>query len=150
MLESNLSKALCAFVSEATQDFRLETKNGELKAPQIIEGYLPPKRAKNDDDDVPFVIVRFDDSTSELGQTAVTMSIVIGCYTLETDGYLYCLQVFECLRRALCEMPHQTLDERYQLAFPIECKNIDEHPYPYWQLEMTTHWVFNTPQLFDF
>ncbi len=149
MIESNLSRALCEFVEGVTKDFRLETKNGELKAPQIVEGYLPPKRSNNDED-FPFIVVRFEDSKSELGQTAVSMSIVIGCYTQAMDGYLYCLSVYEAIRRALCEMPFQTLDERYQLGFPIECKNTGDHAWPYWQLEMTTNWVLTTPQMFDF
>ena len=149
MIESNLSRALCEFVESVTKDFRLETKSGELKAPQIVEGYLPPKR-NNADEDFPFVIVRFEDSKSELGQTDVTMSIIIACYTQDMDGYLYCLSVYEAIRRALCEMPFQTLDERYQLGFPIECKNIPDQPWPYWQLEMTTHWTFSTPQLSNF
>ena len=149
MLETNLSRTLREFVEKAVEGFRLETKDGELKAPQVVEGYLPLKRS-TDNDDYPFVVVRHEDSKSDLGQTEVTMSLIIGCYTQEMVGHLYCLQVFEVLRRALCEMPFQTLDERYQLAFPIECKNIPDQPWPYWQLEMTTHWVFNTPQLFDF
>lgn len=149
MIETNLSRALCEFVEEVTKDFRLQTKTGLLKAPQIIEGYLPPKRS-NDADDFPFVVVRLEDSKSDLGQTDVTMSLIIGCYTQETVGHLYCLNVFERIRRALCEMPFQTLDERYQLGFPIECKNIPDQPWPYWQLEMTTHWTFSTPQLSNF
>ncbi len=149
MTETNLSRALCEFVREVTKDLQLQAKGGELKAPQVFEGELPPKRS-NDKDDYPFVIVRFEDSKSDLGQTNVAMIIAIGCYTQETTGHLDCLQVYERIKRALCEMPFQTLDDRYQLGFPIECKNIPEQPWPYWQLEMTTNWTFNTPQLFDF
>lgn len=149
MLETNLSKALCEFVAKATEGFRLQTKDGELRAPRIIEGYLPPKRAK-DDDDFPFVVVRYEEGSSEQGATDATFSLIIGCYTTEPDGYIYCMQVMERLRLALCEMENQTLDERFQLSFPIRYKNVDEQPYPHWQLEMTTQWTFNTPQLINF
>ncbi len=149
MIETNLAIALGVFIEDALKELRLKTKKGELRAPQIVDGYLPPKRTL-EDDDFPFVIVRAEEGTSFMGQTSVTVSLIVGCYTTETDGYAHCMEIMQRIRAALCQMPEQTLDERFQLEFPIVWRNFPEQPYPQWQLEMTTKWTFNTPQLTNF
>ena len=149
MIETNLAIALGVFIEDAIKELRLKTKKGELRAPQIVDGYLPPKRTL-EDDDFPFVIVRAEEGTSFMGQTSVTVALIIGCYTTETDGYAHCMEIMQRIRSALCQMPEQTLDERFQLEFPIVWRNAPEQPYPQWQLEMTTKWTFNTPQLTNF
>ena len=149
MIETNLAIALGVFIEGALKDLRLKTKKGELRAPQVVDGYLPPKRTL-DDDDFPFVIVRAEEGVSDMGQTVVTISLIVGCYTTETDGYAHCMEIMQRIRFALCRMPNQTLAGRYQLEFPITWRNTPEQPYPQWQLEMTTKWVFNTPQLTNF
>lgn len=150
MLETHLALALGVFIEEVVKDFRLPTKTDKAgRAPKVIDGYLPPKRSANDDD-FPFVIVRAEEGTSDRGQTTVTVSFIIGGYSTETDGYMHCLEVMERIRGALCQLPNQTLNARYQLTFPIEWRNVPEQPYPYWQIELTTRWTFNSPQVTDF
>ena len=146
MIETDLALSLGIFVEQALKDLRLPTKTpNHFKAPTIFDGYLPPKRAMADDD-FPFVIVRAEDGVSERGKTIVTIALIIGCYTTETDGYAHCLEIMQRIRKALCELPAQTLVKKYQLAFPITWNNVPDQPYPQWQIEMTTKWVFNTPQ----
>lgn len=150
MQETNLALALGAFVTEALKETRFPTKTkGLMRAPTVFDGYLPPKRTLPDDD-FPFVIVRAEEGTSFRGQTTVTVSLIIGCYTTETDGYSHCLTIMEKLRTAFCQLESQTLDRRFQLEFPITWSNIPEQPYPQWQLEMTTKWTFNTPEAANF
>lgn len=149
MLETNLVKAICSFLEDSLNDLSLETEGGGFKPPQIVNGYLPPKR-KNEEDDFPFVIVRPENGTSELGSTDCTVSLIVGCYSEGMDGYEYCLSVMQHIRQALMSMEMLTLEKRYQLAFPIKWKNTDQQPYPFWQLEMTTEWTFNTPQFANF
>lgn len=150
MIETNLTIAMGLFIEDVVKDLKLPTKdNPEGRAPRVIDGYLPPKRAVPEMD-FPFVIVRAEDGTSDMGRTEVTVSLIIGCYTTETDGYARCLGVMERIRHAMCDLPNQTLDDRYQLTFPIEWRNVPEQPYPYWQIEMTTKWTFNTPTLVNF
>lgn len=149
MVENSLTEALCGFIEEAVKDFSMPTKTGIERAPKVIEGYLPPKRS-NSDDDFPFVIVRPAQGTSEMGQTDVTVNIIIGCYTEGLDGYKYCLNVMNRIRHSLATMSCHTLKNKYQLKFPITWENPSDQPYPQWQIDMTTHWIFNTPQLTDF
>lgn len=150
MLETELVLALGVFIENALKDLRLPTKaDGEPRAPKVVDGYLPPKRSTADGD-FPCVVVRAEEGTSEQGQTTVTVSLIICCYTTETDGYAHCLEVMQRIRLALCQMENQTLDNRYQLGFPITWNNVPDHPYPQWQIDMTTKWTFNTPQLANF
>ena len=149
MIETDLALSLGIFVEQVLKDLRLPTKTPDhFKAPTIFDGYLPPKRAMADDD-FPFVIVRAEDGVTERGKTVVTIALIIGCYTTETDGYAHCLEIMQRIRTALCELPAQTLAKKYQLAFPITWNNVPDQPYPQWQIEMTTKWVFNTPQMIE-
>lgn len=150
MLETKLAIALGEFLEDALKETRFPTKTeGVVRAPKIVDGYLPPKRTTADDD-FPFVVVRAEEGRSERGQTTVTVSLIIGCYTTETDGYSQCLEIMQKIRVALCQLECQTLDNRYQLEFPIEWSNVPEQPYPQWQIQMTTKWTFNTPELTNF
>lgn len=150
MLETKLALALDAFIEDALKDTLFPTKTKDVfRAPTVFDGYLPPKRTLPDDD-FPFVVVRAEEGTSDRGQTTVTVSLIIGCYTTETDGYSHCLEIMQKIRLALCQMENQTLESRYQLDFPISWSNIPEQPYPQWQIQMTTKWTFNTPELTNF
>ena len=150
MLETRLVIDLGIFIEEVVKDFRMRTKTeGGNRNPQIINGYLPPKRSTAEDD-FPFIIVRAEEGISQMGRTSVMVSLIIGAYTTETDGYSHCLEIMQRIRTALCQLPNQTLNARYQLEFPIEWRNVPDQPYPQWLIEMTTHWVMNTPALTDF
>lgn len=150
MIETKLTIALGLFIEDALKEVRLPTKaKDDLRPPKVFDGYLPPKRTLPDED-FPFVVVRAEGGTSDRGQTTVTVSLIIGCYTTETDGYARCMEVMQKIRLALCQMESQTLDNRYQLQFPIEWNNVPEQPYPQWQIQMSTKWVFNTPELTNF
>lgn len=150
MIESNLSIALGLYIEDALKEMRLPSKSKDkdvtFRAPTVWQGYLPPKRSARDDD-APFVLVRVEDTTAERGQTNVTVAIIIGCHTTETDGYLQCLSIYQRIRRALIQLPCQTLDGRYQLGFPIKGNNVADQPYPYWQFEMTTNWILKTVEM---
>ena len=150
MVETKLVLDLGIFIEDVVKDFRMKTKTeGHRRPPKVIDGYLPPKRA-TEEDDFPFVIVRAEEGISQPGSTQVSVSFIIGAYTTETDGYAHCLEIMQRIRTALCQLPNQTLNARYQLEFPIEWRNVPDQPYPQWLIEMTTHWVMNTPALTNF
>jgi len=152
MIENNLIKALREFIKEAVKDFRLPVENpepiedGDIRAPQIINGYLPPKRSEAKDD-FPFVMVRPEKGS--IGEVRkMTISIVVGCYTEEYDGYELCLSVMTRIANALNTMPNNILASKYVLSSDsdIDWELPDNQPYPQWELYMTTHWEFNSPQ----
>ena len=148
MIEQELARNLREFIKDAVKDLRLPVEfEKKARAPKIINGYLPPKRAEKGDD-YPFVLVRPDAATSERDTTEVTVSIIIGCYAKpeEYDGYEYCMNVMTRIRNALTSMKDGRLAEKYVLNFPIIWNNVPEQPWPQWQLEMETKWYFNTPQ----
>ena len=151
MIEVSLTKALREFIATAVKDFRLPVEKGESRAPQVLNGELPPKQYVEPNqserkDDFPFVVVRPEGAVTEREKTEVNVSIIIGCYTKEFDGHDYCLNVMSKIRNALVSMENGTLNEKYILQFPIEWDNLPQHPWPQWQIIMTTRWVFNTPQ----
>lgn len=145
MVENKLTLALREFIKEAVKNFRLPVENGKIRAPQVINGYLPPKQSGNLDD-FPYVIVRPEKGSSEREATEVTVSIIIGCYAEDYDGYEYCLNVMARIRHALAELENNILANRYVLQFPISWEMVPGQPYPEWQLDMTTHWDFNSPK----
>ena len=147
MIENKLTEALRDFIKEAIKDFRLPVENGEMRAPQVVNGYLPPKRS-GDCDDFPFVIVRPEKGTSDREATEITVSIIIGCFAEEYDGHEYCLNVMARIRSALASMENNILANKYVLNFPIDWDISPDQPYPQWQIDMTTHWQFNTPQAY--
>lgn len=145
MNENDLTEKLRDFLATVVADYRLPVKNGEPRSPTVLNGYLPPKRS-GQNDDYPFVLVRPDSGQSEEEQTDVNVSIIIGCYTEEFDGYEYCLNIMQRIRTALCSLPNGILADKYVLDFPLKWENYPEQPYPLWQLDMDTKWAFNSPQ----
>lgn len=147
MIEQELARNLREFIKDAVKDFRLPVENEKdnPRAPKIINGYLPPKHSEKGDD-FPFVLVRPEGATSDMGETEVTVAIIIGCYTEEYDGHEYCLNVMTRIRNALTSMKDGRLADKYVLNFPIKWDIVPEQPWPQWQLDMETKWCFNTPQ----
>ena len=143
MVENLLTKALREKVEEAVKDYRLPVKNGVPRAPNVLNGELPPKRS-NVNDDFPFVVVRAVSGSVNENSTEFTIDIIIGCYTEEYDGHEYCLNVASRIRNALTTMKDARLEDKYILQFPINWDNLPAHPYPQWQITMTTKWIYRT------
>lgn len=148
MIETELARAVGVFVEDTVKDLRLPMEEGEPQPIQVYDGYLPLKDVDGMDEH-PFIVVRAQKGVSEEESTVVTVDLVIGCYTTETDGYARCLEVMQRLRTAFCQLPGRILAERYPLVFPIEWNNMQEQLYPQWQIIMTTQWLVRTPQFVD-
>lgn len=146
MVENNLTRALRIHLAKALENFRLPVQNGEMRQPQIVNGFLPPKRSK-DGDDFPFVIIRPSSGSTERENTDTLVDIIIGCYSEDMDGYELCLNVLSRIRNALTMMPNQTIDGRFRLGFPISWKLDETQPYPLWQIDMQTRWQSLTPEI---
>lgn len=148
MIETELVRAVGVFVEETVKDLRLPMLEGDPQPIQVYDGYLQPKGVDGKDE-YPFIVVRAQKAVTEQESTVVSVDLIIGCYTTETDGYARCLEVMQRLRTAFCQLPGRILADRYPLVFPIEWNNLAEQPYPQWQTVMTTQWLVRTPQFVD-
>ena len=149
MVTNFLTKALRELCEQAVKDFRLPTKDGKtLRAPQIVNGFLPPKRS-TDLDDFPFVLVRPEQSTTDRESEEVRVNIIVGCYSEEYDGFEYGVNVVERIKEKICTLPDETLAQRYQMRYPIKWTMVPEQPWPQWQIDMETIWIFNSPRNTD-
>ena len=149
MVTNFLTKALRELCEQAVKDFRLPTKDGKtLRAPQIVNGFLPPKRS-TDLDDFPFVLVRPEQCTTDRESEEVRVNIIVGCYSEEYDGFEYGVNVVERIKEKICTLPAETLAKRYQMRYPIKWTMGPEQPWPQWQIDMETIWIFNSPRNTD-
>ena len=146
MVENELVIALIEKIESVVENEILPVQNGDPRPPKIINGFLPPKRT-GVDDDYPFVIVRPETGTSERESTTVKVAIIIGCYSLDYDGYAYCLNVMTRIRNALAALDDGILNGRYVLQYPLTWKSPAEPAYPFWEIYLETNWYFNTPQI---
>lgn len=144
MVENELMRALRDFIGETVAEMGLPTRGGEERAPKIVNSYLPPKRS-GPDDDFPFVVVRPDSGETTREETVVDVSIIVGCYSEDVDGHEWCFNVMTRIRDALAALPFGTLAQRYQLRAPLRWENLDDQPYPHWQVNLTTKWAFRAP-----
>lgn len=157
MVENELTDALRAEIANAVKDLMLPTETQGLRAPQVIDGWLPTKRSTNAED-FPFIVVRAEEATTTADKTEVTVSIIIGCYSkgveaLNTDnrpyyimdGHKHCLNVMTRIRERLGSLFNGVLNKRYILQPPMTWSMAAEQAYPLWQLDMVTKWVFNAP-----
>ena len=149
MVTNFLTKALRELCEQAVKDFRLPTKDGQtLRAPQIVNGFLPPKRS-TDLDDFPFVLVRPEQCTTDRESEEVRVNIIVGCYSEEYDGFEYGVNVIERIKEKICTLHAETLAQRYQMRYPIKWTMVPEQPWPQWQIDMETIWIFNSPRNTD-
>ena len=151
MVTNFLTKALRELCAQAVAEFRLPTKDGKtLRAPRIVNGFLPPKRSGNGElDDFPFVLVRPDAGTGDRESEEVRVNIIVGCYSEEYDGFEYGVNVIERIKEKICTLPAETLEKRYQMRYPIKWNMVPEQPWPQWQIDMETIWIFNSPRNTD-
>lgn len=142
-----LCEALRSRIAEATGTLRLETENldDDPRAPVVINGFLPPKRASGESEN-PFVIVRPKDwRIGDDGFLRVKVRIIIGTYSEEYDAHEYCITVFHRIMYNIRERP--TLDRRYTLEYPVAWEMFDDQPYPFWQLVGTLEFIVPTPTM---
>lgn len=146
MVELELTKALRVFLEKVVCNFRLQTKAGdELKPPQIVNGFLPPK-GTSEEEDFPFVIVRPAASSVDRDCEQIKISLLVGCYSEEYDGYEYCLNIISRIKQEIFKLPALTLAGKYQVNFPFSWSLEDKDSWPFWFVEVETNWIFRSPE----
>lgn len=150
IIELGLCEVIEADIKKATASLLLEYEqkgsDGEFlrKSPQVVSGYLPPKRA-TEVPDFPYVIVRpMNGVTGEDGYSVCSVKILIGCFSEEADGYKNCFLVLDEIKRSFMEQ--RTLANKYRFELPFDWTMFDDQPYPEWVLEVESRWSVYTPQ----
>lgn len=146
MVENSLTKALRDYLSACFKDYALPVKGGGTREPKVLNGYLPPKRA-NAEDDFPFILVRLNSGETDLAASTVSVSIIVGCYSEEYDGYEWCVNVMSKIRESLFGLPCGTLADKYQFRPGFTWEIFPEQPWPYWQLDIKTQWLLEPPRI---
>ena len=150
MVENMLARDLRSYLADRLNGFSLPSQAGRgepetRRTPQIVNGYLPPKRSTATDD-FPFIVVRPESGRTSPESTSVDVSIIVGCYSETYDGHEDCINVMAKIRQALIDLPCGTLSQRYQFDGDLSWSLADEQPWPYWELTISTSWTLNAPQ----
>lgn len=150
MIELGLCDAIESNIKNATASLLLEYEDRgddgsfKRKSPQVVSGYLPPKRS-SESPDFPYIIVRpISGVTGDDGQSICTVKILIGCFSEEYDGYKNCFLVLDEIKRSFMEKG--TLANRYRFELPFDWTMFEDQPYPEWVIEVESRWSVYTPQ----
>mgnify|MGYP001562928634 CR=1 FL=1 len=121
----------------------LATKT-DARAPQVIDGWLPPKTPAGED--FPFLIVRPRDGTdaseSADQDSQATVEIIIGTFSDTVDGWLDVLLVVDAIRLYLAAAP--ALGGAFEPDGPLKWSLPEEHARPQWLGIVTT--IFRLPR----
>lgn len=152
---SLLCAALRSRIAEVVADMRLEEGGNRppgarpnpgqrvFRAPSVINGFLPPKKAEIGDH--PFIIVRPTTGRIE-GETEHTKQgvvILIGTYADDAEGHEDLLTIVQKVIQSVRESP--TLDNRYTLAYPLNWEVYEQQQQPFWTAAIDTEWTVPTP-----
>ncbi|MBR1953287.1 MAG: hypothetical protein IKA32_11945 [Lentisphaeria bacterium] len=147
---NSLLEALKDEITEAVKDFRLPTKDGELRNPDVYINDLPPGLSGGALlEKFPFVIVRANNGKAnrvEVG-AETTVVIIIGTYSKNLDSSSDCINVMERIQQALFTLPDDTLAETYIMQENIDWTLHNEDYSPQSQIDMYTTWEHGTAQV---
>lgn len=153
MTEIELCKQYRARLSEVLKDIYHPTdpsrgREQQFKAPEIINGFMPPKRSDNTPD-FPMVIVRPSEGDTEVQdgaqlQDIVTIKLLIGSYGESDDDYEYCLVILRNIINDLRSRP--TLNNMFKARPEIKWKLSDEQATTVFILEAMIRFEIPTPQ----
>lgn len=145
----NMTDELVAFFTEELSRMRLQTKDESVvKAPTVYDGYIPQKRnvkrgeVDTEEDDYPFVIVRFLYEKDDLkGNNVMKFRVLVGTYSKdERQGWRDNLHVMNHMKFALKEAGFVGPGE---LTGEIELALFEEQMKPIWRGIMEVD--FKTP-----
>lgn len=120
----------------------------EYKAPEIVNGYLPPK---NHDDipDFPCVIVRPHSGDTEMLEGNIPgdfckVKMLIGSYGRENSDFEYCLVIKSRIVNHFRAKP--ALKKSFRMKPVVTWQMPDEQSTPIWYIELVTMWEMPTIQ----
>jgi hypothetical protein len=132
------------FVNTVVKEYCLETnKPGVEKEPQVVTGYLPPKKL-TEIPDYPFVIVRLAKGIDNQEGAMVTVKIIVGTYSEDAqNGWR---DVANIIQRIWTELyKRRIIANKFRVEYPMEFEIPEEQPYPEWIGIMTITWTVLHP-----
>ena len=130
------------FLEDIAETYVLETGKGPSKAPQVVEGWLPPKESQ-DTPDIPYIIIRLTEGedTNDIART--TIKILVGTYSEDNDGWKDSINILLRIRERLLTV--RTIGNKFRVELPLKWKLFEEQPYPIWIGELATIWTVALP-----
>ncbi len=130
------------FLENIAKTYILETGKSQPKAPQVVEGWLPPKESQ-DTPDIPYIIIRLTEGEDTDEVARATIKILVGTYSEDNDGWKDSMNILLRIRERLLTM--RTIENKFRIELPLKWKLFEEQPYPIWIGEITTNWIVALP-----
>jgi hypothetical protein len=138
--------AITAYLPEVVANLQLETPKGDIRAPLVFPGWLPPKDPKNPEreEDLPYVLPRLvgHDDTAP-GDSTARVNILVATYSESPDGWRDLANVIERIRQAF--LKKRIVGDKFRLELPIKSTIPDEQPKTYWVGWLETRWTIAQP-----
>jgi len=126
-----LMENLVSALTVATHTLQLPTKSGKYTTPKIAKGYLPAKNPKEQQDDIPCVIVRLlGDETTDSETTAQVKIICIAYSEDDEQGWRELLTIMNPIKTYL--LANRNIGDCYRIALPIKRDIPEEQGPPEW------------------
>lgn len=124
---------LVEFIKTVVVEFELDSNVvGIKKSPQVISGYLQEKKPnqKQDPPDFPYVIVRYLTDTDTMEDNQVSIKIIAGTYSDDTQGgWRDPMNVITKIKGSLVK---QRFFGAFKIEYPVKTELPEEQPYPEW------------------
>lgn len=151
MNELELIAALIKRIKEVNKGFRYKSPDPKLTDPVDINYFdfdLPAKRsAPSNTDGFPYIITRMTDGkVQSRDDSIVNITNVVGIFDddLRHQGYKDAVLIMMRIRADLFANP--ILDNGAIFDKSFDWSVIDDQPYPYFRLAITTAWNIKAPQ----
>lgn len=141
---------LAEVLKKTLSNFKLKTKKGETRSPQVIVGWLPAKRAgETDDEAFPFVRILPLEGYDDMHEGVCSVSILFGAWADDAKGWMDALNAFQYCRIAIASLPGMFLFSACLTEAKgkvIEWKLYEEQYFPQWFAEMKVNMIIDKPE----
>jgi len=132
----NIAIMMDAFVTElkkATSHLQMQDPKGNFNAPQVFNGYMPPKNPRDPQavDDFPYVIARYlNDETEESGDPTAQVKVYCGTYSEDEQGWCDLLNLSDTIKTHFLSQPF--FGKCFEVILPLKREFPEEQPKPEW------------------
>lgn len=130
MTTVTLLKDLVEFVRNALASYEYRNSLGEVLPIQVKDGYQKV-REEDDDEDVPYVLIRLGKGKADYEEATVEVHFYVGVLDKDVDnGYISCLNIIDRIRHELQATPF--VANAYEVRPPFNWIMADKETYPVW------------------